>query len=98
MADAPEPHLSETKARKALTWVLRALKVADGLAPSFPCAICAHMLFEVSIVEKQPDGMNDIRVLLKTTDVEEANALVHALEQDGVKCRFEVIPPARKRR
>jgi hypothetical protein len=54
--------------------------------------------YEVSIVEKQPDGRNDIRVLLKTTDVEEANALVHALEQDGVKCRFEVIPPARKRR
>jgi hypothetical protein len=56
------------------------------------------MLFEVSIVEKQPDGRNDIRVLLKTADVEEANALVHALEQDKVRAKLTVIPPARKRR
>jgi hypothetical protein len=56
------------------------------------------MLFEVSIVEKQPDGRNDIRVLLKTADVEEANALVASLEQDGQRCKLTVIPPARKRR
>jgi hypothetical protein len=55
-------------------------------------------IYEVSIVEKQPDGRNDIRVLLKTTDLEKANFLVGSLEQDGVKPRFEVIPPARKKR
>jgi hypothetical protein len=55
-------------------------------------------IFEVSIVERQPDGRNDIRVLLKTTDREEANALVHALEQDKVRVKLSVIPPARKRR
>lgn len=47
--------------------------------------------YEVSIVEKQPDGRNDIRVLLKTTDLEEANALVGALEQDGVKPKLTVF-------
>ncbi|TIN84373.1 hypothetical protein [Mesorhizobium sp.] len=54
-------------------------------------------IYEVSIVEKQPDGRNDIRVLLKTDDVEAANALVGSLEQDGVKPKLEVILPRRKR-
>jgi hypothetical protein len=51
--------------------------------------------YQVSIVEKQPDGRNDIRILLRTKDREEANFLVGSLEQDGQKCRLEIIPPGR---
>jgi hypothetical protein len=51
--------------------------------------------YQVSIVEKQPDGRNDIRILLRTKDREEANFLVGSLEQDGQKTRFEIIPPGK---
>jgi hypothetical protein len=54
--------------------------------------------YQVSIVEKQKSGQNLIRILLRTKDREEANALVHALEQDKVRVKLSVIPPARKRR
>ena len=52
-------------------------------------------IFQVSVVEKQPDGRNDIRILLRTKDLEAANALVNSLEQDGQRCKMEVIPPGR---
>ncbi len=52
-------------------------------------------IYQVSIVEKQPDGRNDIRILLRTKDLEAANALVAALEQDGQRCKLEIIPPGR---
>jgi hypothetical protein len=51
--------------------------------------------YEVSIVEKQRDGRNDIRVLLRTKDREEANALVASLEQDNQRCKLSIIPPGR---
>jgi hypothetical protein len=54
--------------------------------------------YQVSIIERQPSGQNLIRILLRTENLEEANALVNSLEQDGVKPRFEVIRPARKKR
>lgn len=53
-------------------------------------------LYEVSIVEKQPNGSNLIRVLLKTTDVEEANALIEALRQDGVNAKVTVFLPRKR--
>lgn len=55
-------------------------------------------IYQVSIVEKQKSGQNLIRILLRTKDREEANYLVGSLEQDGQKCKLEIIPPARKRR
>jgi len=55
------------------------------------------IIYEVSIVEKQADGRNDIRILLRTRDREEANALVGSLEQDGVRARMEVHLPRKKR-
>jgi hypothetical protein len=39
--------------------------------------------YQVSIVQKQRDGRNDIRILLRTKVLDEANALVGSLEQDG---------------
>lgn len=50
-------------------------------------------IYEVSLVEKQPNGSSIIRVLLRTKDREEANALVGSLEQDGVRCKMTIIPP-----
>jgi hypothetical protein len=51
--------------------------------------------YQVSIVEKQPSGKNLIRILLRTESLEDANALVASLEQDGQRCKMEVIPPGR---
>jgi hypothetical protein len=51
--------------------------------------------YQVSIVEKQKSGQNLIRILLRTKDREEANALVASLEQDGQRCKLTVIPPGR---
>jgi hypothetical protein len=51
--------------------------------------------YQVSIVEKQPSGKNLIRILLRTRSLEEANALVASLEQDGQRCKMEIIPPGR---
>jgi hypothetical protein len=58
----------------------------------------SETIYEVSIVERQPDGRNDIRVLLKTTDLEKANFLVGSLEQDGQRAKLTVVPPAGKKR
>jgi len=55
-------------------------------------------IYEVSIVERTEGGGLISRVLLKTSDLEEANYLVGSLEQDGQKCRLTVRPPARKKR
>jgi hypothetical protein len=52
-------------------------------------------IYQVSIVERQRGGRNDIRILLRTKDREEANALVASLEQDNQRCKLELIPPGR---
>ncbi len=67
------------------------------------CPIFARMttpgtIYEVSIVERTEGGGLTVHVLLKTTDLEEANALVGSLEQDGARVKLEIIPPARKKR
>lgn len=54
-------------------------------------------IYQVSIVEKQKSGQNLIRILLRTESLEDANALVNSLEQDGQRCKLEVIPPPRKK-
>jgi hypothetical protein len=54
-----------------------------------------HPTYQVSIVEKQKSGQNLIRILLRTKDREEANALVASLEQDNQRCKLTVIPPGR---
>jgi hypothetical protein len=51
--------------------------------------------YQVSIVEKQNSGQNLIRILLRTKDREEANALVASLEQDNQRCKLSIIPPGR---
>jgi hypothetical protein len=51
--------------------------------------------YQVSIVEKQKSGQNLIRILLRTKDREEANALVASLEQDNQRCKLSIIPPGR---
>jgi hypothetical protein len=51
--------------------------------------------YQVSIVEKQPSGKNLIRILLRTEILEDANALVASLEQDGQRCKLEILPPGR---
>lgn len=55
-------------------------------------------IYQVSIIEREPSGKLSIRILLRTKDREEANYLVGSLEQDGQKCKLELIPPARKGR
>jgi len=74
-----------------------------GDARAFSCvrghAISARMsdgtIYQVSIVEKQKSGQNLIRILLRTKDRDEANYLVGSLEQDGQRCKLEIIPPGR---
>lgn len=51
--------------------------------------------YQVSIVEKQKSGKNLIRILLRTESLEDANALVASLEQDGQRCKLEILPPGR---
>jgi len=55
-------------------------------------------IYEVSVVERTEGGGLTSRVLLKTTDREEANYLVGSLEQDGARVKLEIRPPARKKR
>lgn len=70
-----------------------------GFSAFWGRAISAPMsdgtIYQVSIVEKQPSGQNLIHILLRTSVLEDANALVNSLEQDGQKTRFEIIPPGR---
>lgn len=73
-------------------------------ARAFSCvwgrAISARMsdgtIYQVSIVEKQKSGQNLIRILLRTPVLDDANALVASLEQDGQRCKLELIPPGKK--
>lgn len=60
--------------------------------PSMPDETC----YIVSILEPV-GGKLGWRTLLNTKDLEEANALISALEADGAKCRYEVILPRKKR-
>lgn len=50
----------------------------------------------VSILEPV-GGKLGWRTLLNTKDLEEANALISALEADGATARYEVILPRKKR-
>lgn len=56
--------------------------------------ISTRPTFEVSILE-EVGGRLGWRVILNTGDVEEANSLVEAMQQDGVKVALDVIPAKR---
>jgi len=55
-------------------------------------------IYEVSIVEREPSGRNLIHVLLRTESLEDANALVESLRQDGQRSKLDVLLPGRKKR
>lgn len=65
------------------------------LGPRYIARMSEGPTYQVSIVQKQRDGRNDIRILLRTKDREAANYLVGSMEQDGQPCKLEVIPPGR---
>ncbi len=69
---------------------------AFGALRYIPSMSTVGPTYQVSIIEKQPSGQNLIRILLRTEDREAANALVGSLEQDGQRCKLEILPPKKR--
>lgn len=66
------------------------------IAPCYSNWMSDETRYIVSILEPV-GGKLGWRTLLNTKDLEEANALIAAMEQDGVRSKFDVILPRKRK-